>query len=189
MWPTTSFSVHFPSAYRYAPWGFRHGNPSELAKTLRSGINQSNTPINANQPLVNGEFPLDKKKLDQIFGKEGSLSNGVYKISFPRSEQIKENGMVIPPSMGTSTAINFQPTGGQNAAITGDFVLTAEEVNSVIRVLRKHDIEVEAVHNHMLFEEPHLLFVHFWANDDAEKLAKGLRKAVEKTNSKLPDKD
>lgn len=104
-------------------------------------------------------------------------------------KKIKENGMVIPPSMGTSTAINFQPTGGQNAAITGDFVLTAEEVNPVIRVLRNHDIEVEAVHNHMLFEEPRLFFVHFWANDYGEKLAKGLRKVIEKINSKLPDKD
>lgn len=162
-----------------------YGNPTELAKTLRSGIEQSNTPIKAAGPSVKEEFSLDKEQLDHIFGKEGSVSNGVYKISFPRPEQIKENGMVIPPSMGTSTAINFQPTSGEKAAITGDFVLTAEEVNPVIRVLRNHDIEVEAVHNHMLFEEPRLFFVHFWANDDAEKLAKGLLEAIKKNEYKI----
>jgi len=90
----------------------------------------------------------------------------------------------IPPSMGTATAINFQPTGPGRAAITGDFVLIASEVNPVIRALRENGIQVTAVHSHMLTEEPRLFFMHFWANDDALKLAHGLSKAVGKTNSK-----
>jgi hypothetical protein len=161
-----------------------HGDPVKLAKVLRSGIDQSNTPIENPSNQSTQSFSLNKEVLDDILGKEGNISNGIYKMSFPRAEEIKENGMTIPPSMGTSTAINFQPTNGGNAAITGDFVLIAEEVNPVIKTLQENNIEVEAVHNHMLFEKPRLFFVHFWANDNAEKLAEGLRAAVDKTNVK-----
>jgi hypothetical protein len=86
--------------------------------------------------------------------------------------------MDVPPPMGSANAINFQPTGGGKAAITGDFVLTANEVNPVLRALREHGIEVTAIHNHMLDDQPHLYFVHFWANDDAKKLAEGLKAAL-----------
>jgi hypothetical protein len=161
-----------------------HGSPLALAKALRSGITKSQTPINNdNQSDATDQFSLNKEQLDKVFDKIGTISNGVYKISFPRSEEILDRGMIIPPSMGTSTAINFQPTGGGKAAITGDFVLTGKEVNTVLRTLRKHGIEVEALHNHMLFEEPRLFFVHFWANDDAVKLAKGLREAIDQAQS------
>ena len=85
--------------------------------------------------------------------------------------------------MGSAIAINFQPTGGGKAAITGDFVLLGKEVNPVMKALRQSGIEVTAVHSHMLTEEPRLFFMHFWANDDATKLAKGLRSAIDQTNS------
>jgi hypothetical protein len=85
--------------------------------------------------------------------------------------------------MGVAIGINFQPTGGGKAAITGDFVLTGEEVNPVIVALRANGIEVTALHSHMLDEQPRLFFMHFWANDDAIKLAKGLRAALDKTAS------
>ena len=88
--------------------------------------------------------------------------------------------------MGTATAINFQPTEGGKAAITGDFVLIGTEVNPVIRALRDNGIQVTAVHSHMLTEEPRLFFMHFWADDDAVKLAKGLRAALDRTNSAKP---
>ena len=80
--------------------------------------------------------------------------------------------------MGVATAINFQPTGGGKAAITGDFVLTAGEVNPVIRTLRDGGIAVTALHSHMLGEEPRLFFLHFWANDEALKLARALHVAL-----------
>src|SRR3546814_18662506 len=102
--------------------------------------------------------------------------------------------------MGSAVAINFQPTGGGKAAITGDFVLTASEVNPVLHALRENGIEVTALHNHMLDDEPRLFFMHFWANDDAQKLAHGLAAALshvavatscgdaqEKTGSAPPD--
>jgi hypothetical protein len=110
------------------------------------------------------------------------VNGGVYQFSVPRAETISDNGMAVPPSMGLATAINFQPTGGGKAAITGDFVLIATEVNPVIRALRENGIEVTAVHSHMLTESPRLFFMHFWANDDAQKLARGLRAALDKMN-------
>jgi hypothetical protein len=85
--------------------------------------------------------------------------------------------------MGTATAINFQPTGDGRAAITGDFVLVANEVDPVLRVLRTNGIEVTALHNHMLNDEPRLFFMNFWANDDAAKLARGLRAALDRMNN------
>jgi len=93
------------------------------------------------------------------------------------------NPEAIPPAMGVAQAINFQPTGGGKAAISGDFVLLKEEVNPVLRALRTHGIEVTAMHNHMLFDEPHLYFMHFWANADAVTLAQGLKAALDLTNS------
>lgn len=103
-------------------------------------------------------------------------------------EKITTGGMEIPPAMGTATAINFQPTGEGKAAISGDFVLLDKEINPVIRALRAHGIDVTAMHNHMLFEQPHLYFMHFWANYDAVKLAHGLSAALDETNSQKPQK-
>jgi biotin operon repressor len=99
----------------------------------------------------------------------------------PRRDPIMEDGMAITPvgPLGAATGINFQPTGGGKAAITGDFVLAASEVNPVIKALRANGIEVTALHSHMLDEQPRLFFMHFWANDDAVKLAKGLRAALD----------
>ena len=111
---------------------------------------------------------------------KGKVNGGVYQFSVPRKDPITEDGMPVPPAMGTAIVINFQPTGGGKAAITGDFVVTAEEVNPMIRALRENGIEVTAIHSHMLDEQPRLFFVHFWANDDAVKLAKGLQAALEK---------
>jgi len=109
---------------------------------------------------------------------KGKAGGGVYAYGIPRAEAPRDGGMALPPAMGAAIAINFQPTGGGKAAITGDFVLTASEVNPVLRTLRENGIEVTALHNHMLDDEPRLFFMHFWANDDAIKLARGLAAAL-----------
>jgi hypothetical protein len=128
---------------------------------------------------------LDTAQLDKLIGAKGQANGGVYQFNVPRTDPIKENDMVMAPvgPMGVAIAINFQPTGGGKAAITGDFVLTNDEVNPVIRALRANGIDVTAVHSHMLDEQPRLFFLHFWAVDDAMKLAKGLRAALDKTAS------
>jgi Domain of Unknown Function (DUF1259) len=160
------------------------GDAVKIAKALHDALALSKTPFSA--PAAGGDqnqdIGIDTKQLDQVMGQAGKVNGGVYQFSVPRAETISDNGMTVPPSMGLATAINFQPTGGGKAAITGDFVLIAAEVNPVIRALRENGIEVTALHNHMLTENPRLFFMHFWANDDAQKLARGLRSALDKMN-------
>jgi hypothetical protein len=92
-----------------------------------------------------------------------------------------ESGMAVTGPLGGANAVNFQPTGNGKAAITGDFLVTGNEVNPLIRALRAGDIEVTAIHSHMLDEQPRMFFIHFWANDDALKLARNIRMALDKT--------
>jgi hypothetical protein len=163
-----------------------HGDPVKLATALRTALAESKTPLTPPAaPATPAPIDLDTAQLDAIIGVKGQANGGVYQFGVPRRDPISENGMQIAPAgpMGVATAINFQPTGGGKAAITGDFVLTGEEVNPVIKALRASGIEVTAVHSHMLTEQPRLIFMHFWANDDAVKLARGLRAALDKTAS------
>lgn len=161
-----------------------HGRAVALAETIHAVLALTGTPLGApaSSPQAQ-DLGMDAKQLDRIIGFAGKANGGVYQFSVPRAEKIMEGRMEVPPSMGVATAINFQPTGGGKAAITGDFVMVAGEVNQVIRALRANKIEVTALHSHMLDEEPRLFFMHFWANDDAVKLAEGLRVALDKTNS------
>ncbi|HKP12469.1 MAG TPA: DUF1259 domain-containing protein [Blastocatellia bacterium] len=160
-----------------------HGHATALAEVLHAVLGLTGTPMGAPAAAPpSQDLGMDTKQLDHIIGFAGKANGGVYQFSVPRAEKIMEGGMEVPPAMGVATAINFQPTGGGKAAITGDFVMTAGEVNEVIRALRVNGIEVTALHSHMLKEEPRLFFMHFWANDDALKLARGLRAALDKTN-------
>jgi len=165
------------------------GDPVTLATALHAALAESKTPLPAAAsgaspvaaPAAPPRLDLDTAALDRALGAKGSNNGGVYQFSIPRAQPVKESGMTVPPSMGSGQAINFQPTGGGKAAITGDFVLAAEEVQGVIKELRAAGIDVTAIHSHMLDEEPRLIFMHFWANDDAIKLAKGLRAALDRT--------
>jgi hypothetical protein len=163
-----------------------HGDPVKLASAIRDALAESKTPLTvaapANPPPA---VDLDTAKLDRIIGVNGKANGGVYQFNVKRRDPITEDGMLLTPvaAMGVAIGINFQPVGEGKAAITGDFVLTSDEVNPVILALRTHGIEVTALHSHMLDEQPRLFFMHFWANDDAVKLAEGLRAALDKTAS------
>jgi hypothetical protein len=163
---------------------FGHGEPGRLAGALRLALAQSGTPLSGvAAPAPQGgsdKIEIDTAAVDQALGHKGKVNAGVYQVSVKRADPVKESGMEVPEAMGSAIAINFQPTGGGRAAITGDFVLTADEVNPVAAAMRQNGIEVTAIHNHMLNDEPRLFFMHFWANDDALKLAKGLRAALDK---------
>jgi hypothetical protein len=159
-----------------------HGDPVKLAAALHAALAESKTPLAAAAPAQPPPIDLDTAALDQMLGAKGTNNGGVYQFGIPRAEPIKEGGMDVPPPMGSANAINFQPTGGGKAAITGDFVLIGKEVNPVLKALREHGIEVTAIHNHMLDDQPHLYFMHFWANDDAKKLAEGLKAALAQIN-------
>jgi hypothetical protein len=162
-----------------------HGNPVKMASVIHDALATSKTPLSANPASAPPEIDLDTAQLDQIIGVKGKNNGGVYAFAVPRRDAISEGGMEVAPAgpLGVAQGINFQPTGSGKAAITGDFVLTGNEVNPVIHALLSNGIEVTAIHSHMLDEQPRLFFMHFWANDDAVKLAKGLRAALDKTAS------
>ncbi|MFL6796155.1 MAG: DUF1259 domain-containing protein [Xanthobacteraceae bacterium] len=163
-----------------------HGDAVSLATTLRAGLAESKTPLTtAAAGAAPPAIDLDTAQLEQIMGVKGTNNGGVYQFGVPRRDPVSEAGVPITPAgpMGVATAINFQPIGAGKAAVTGDFVMTAEEVNPVIQTLRANGIEITALHSHMLDEQPRLFFMHFWANDDALKLARGLRAALDKTAS------
>jgi hypothetical protein len=160
-----------------------HGDPEKMAAVIRSALSASKTPFD--QPATTaGPAPavdLDTAQLDQIMGVKGTATGGVYQFAVPRRDPAMESGMQVNTPLGGANAINFQPTGSGKAAITGDFLVTGNEVNPLIRALRAGDIEVTAIHSHMLDEQPHMFFIHFWANDDAQKLARNVRTALETT--------
>jgi hypothetical protein len=163
-----------------------HGDPVKIAASIRDALAESKTPLSVTAPTAPPPaVDLDTAQLDRIIGVKGQANGGVYQFNVPRRDPVTEEGMQLSPvgPMGVATAINFQPTGSGKAAVTGDFVLTSDEVNPVIKALRSHGINVTALHSHMLDEQPRLFFMHFWANDDAIKLAEGLRAALDKTAS------
>jgi hypothetical protein len=159
-----------------------HGEPVTLAHAVHDALLLSKTPLGNAPAAAAPQVDLDTAMIDGVLGAHGQIAGGVYQIGIPRGDTIKAHGMAIPGAMGSAEAINFQPTGGGKAAITGDFVLIAAEVTPVMRTLRENGIDVTALHNHMLDDQPRVFFMHFWANDDAAKLAKGLRAALDKVN-------
>jgi hypothetical protein len=164
-----------------------HGDAVQLASAIHEALSKSGTPFGqasaTSAPASSGP-QIDQKQVEGALGRTGRVNNGILQVGVARVEKITENGMELLPAMGVSTAINFQPTGEGKAAITGDFVLIGREVNPVLRALREHGIQVTALHNHALGDNPRLFYMHFWANDDAFKLARGLKVALDLTNSK-----
>jgi hypothetical protein len=160
-----------------------HGDPVKMATVIRSALSASKTPFDAPGTTA-GPAPsvdLDTAKLDQIMGVKGNAAGGVYQFAVPRRDPATESGMKVTGPLGGADGINFQPTGNGKAAITGDFLVTGDEVNPLVRALRAGNIEVTAIHSHMLDEQPRMFFIHFWANDDALKLAQGIHNALDTT--------
>jgi hypothetical protein len=155
-----------------------HGDAARIATAIKAALDLTKTPA-PEAPAAASRLDLDTAVIHRTLGYGGKVNGGVYQVSIPRRDTIRMNGEVVPPSMGVATAINFQPTGRGWAAITGDFVMLDGEVNRIIPILRTSGIDVTALHSHMLGEEPRLYFMHFWADNDAGKLAIALRRAID----------
>ena len=185
----TAVHKHLPDESPAIWWTHVHGNgdPVKIAETVKAALALTGTPSQGAPASSSGDSAkateLDTAAINRALGRGGRMSGGVYQVSVPRAETIKARGIDVPASMGTATALNFQPTDGDKAAINGDFVMTADEVQPVIAALEANGIQVVALHNHMLDEEPRLFFMHFWANDDAVKLAHGLKAGLDNINS------
>lgn len=162
-----------------------HGDETRIAAAIRAALERSRTPLDT-VSTAPPALELDTAAIAAALGYSGRAGGGVYGVNVPRAETIREGTNEVPASMGLGSVINFQSTGQGRAAITGDFVLTGGEVNRVIRVLREHGIGITALHSHLIDETPRLYFMHFWANDDAVTLARGLRAALAQTNSRRP---
>jgi hypothetical protein len=160
-----------------------HGDPVQIATTIRSALALTGTPAPTPPPATPPPVDIDTTAVTTALGHPGRANGGVWQVNVPRQETIRSGGMEVPPSMGLASAINFQPTGNGRAAITGDFVLLGSEVNPVIKALGSSGIAVTSLHSHMLDEEPRLFFMHFWANADAATLARGLKTALDLTKS------
>jgi hypothetical protein len=184
----TAVHKHLP-AHSPALW-WTHveakGNPVNIAETVHAALGLTGTPAARPAPHQPQPLGIDTGAISHALGYEGKVNGGVYQVSIPRSETIRASGIDVPGPMGTATVLNFQPTGGGKAAINGDFVMKADEVEDVVRALESSGIHVVALHNHMRDEEPRLFFLHFWANDDAVKLTRGLGAALGKMNVKKP---
>lgn len=160
-------------------------DPAALAQGVQAALDATAIPAPA-PPGPQPPIDLDTAGIDQALGRKGTADGGIYKFSIARKETITDDGHVLPPTFGVTTAINFQPLGGGRAAINGDFVMTAPEVQKVIQALRTGGIDLVEVHNHSLTEQPRLFYMHFWAVDDGVTLAKALRPALDATNLQPP---
>jgi hypothetical protein len=166
-----------PSIMYVHYWG--RGLAPSLAQSLKQALGQSNTPIapqTSPTPNAPPDFPADK--IQETIGLRGAVNNGVLALAQPRPETIQMMGVTLPPSMGMATAINFQSADGGKVAATGDFVMTADEVNKVARALRANDIAITALHNHLVHGAPELYFMHFWGEGDPVAVASGLKAAL-----------
>jgi hypothetical protein len=161
------------------------GDAGQLATILRKALGNSKTPIGTPAPVASDAAPWFKPPVERAMGRTGTVSGGVLAFSVPRAgDETAGGGMAIPPSMGTGEVVNFQDAGNNRVATTGDFSLTAEEVNSVLITLREHGIDVTALHSHMLDDSPRLFYMHFWAVGDPTQIAAGLKAALDKVKTR-----
>ncbi|MGQ4600018.1 DUF1259 domain-containing protein [Nocardia sp. R6R-6] len=162
------------------------GDPAKIAQGLKAALDATAIAPAAAPPAQQPPVDIDTAGVIAALGRTGTVDGGLYKYNIARAETITDNNMVVPPTFGVTTVINFQPLGDGRAAINGDFVMTGNEVQKVIEALRKGNIAIVEVHNHSLTETPRLFYAHYWAVDDAVTLATALRPALDATNLQPP---
>jgi hypothetical protein len=123
---------------------------------------------------VAGNFDVDA--LADIVGHAATVADGVVKFTIGRAGQM--HGQTIGASMGLTTWAAFSGSDA-HAAIDGDFIMSAEEVQPVLRALRDAGLHVVALHNHMMAEQPAFYFTHYWGKGPAVELARGFRNAMD----------
>jgi hypothetical protein len=158
------------------------GDPTQLAQGLKAALDATAIAPAAAPPAQQPPIDLDTTGIDTALGRKGTPDNGIYKFTAARTDTITDDGHLVPPGFGVTTGINFQPVGGGQAAINGDLVMTAPEVQNVIKALRKGGIAIVELHNHSLTDNPRLFYLHYWAVQDGVALAKTLRTALDVTN-------
>ncbi|OIJ95482.1 hypothetical protein BIV25_20285 [Streptomyces sp. MUSC 14] len=164
-------------------WAHLHamGDPLKLARGLKSALNATAIPPASPPPATEPPVDLDTAGISRALGRKGTAEGGIYRFTIARHQSVDDGTHVLPAALGLTTGINFQPLGGDKAAVDGDFVMTAPEVQHVIRALRRGGIDIVELHNHSLDDRPRLFYLHFWAAADAVTLARALRPALDAT--------
>jgi Domain of Unknown Function (DUF1259) len=162
-----------------------NGSAAHLASSLRLCLAASKTPLGKPAAAAEPSAPPSwVKTVEDAVGRKGSFKGGVLSFGVARADAVTMSGMTIAPPEGVAEAINFQEAGPGKVATTGDFVLTAAEVNPVLSALEDHHIQVTALHSHMLTEEPRLFFMHFWAVGNSQSVAEGIKAALSHASTK-----
>lgn len=159
---------------------FASGDAEKIAATLRDALDRTNTPAagaGASANTMEKPFP-DEQVIESVLGKKGAVHGAVLAFSFPGEHAISMRGKTLPPSMGMATAINFQPS-KSGVAATGDFVVQEAQTQALLSALAKGDVQITAMHNHLLEDEPRMVFIHFWAEGSAKRVASSLRSALD----------
>jgi len=165
--------------------GFGTGDPVKLARALYKALSQS-----TKTPFGHGEEPpgnpgFDAKRVADIIGGEGELTNGILTVSVERKETFKQRGVKLKPAMEIESMFKFQSIGGGKVATNDEFVLLKDEVDAVARALRKRGFMVTALHNHELDIQPELYYIHSWATGSPTDLARDIHAVLELTKSKF----
>jgi hypothetical protein len=154
---------------------------AQKAKAILDKVAESRGHSPAAASVADVPYSIEAKRLDDILGYKGELSKGVYKYTIGRPDvSLKEHGITVTTFLGFNTWAAFQGT-PDHAAVAGDFTMLENEVAPVIKALVENGIEVVAVHNHMVHEQPRIFFLHYWGVGNAEQLAKGLKAALDQT--------
>lgn len=180
----TALHKHLPAHEPDVWWVHLHAHgddPVAVADGLRSAFDRTGTPP-AEDPRPAPAIDLDTAAVDAVMGVEGTADGGIHKSAYVRRETVTDGHLVLPPGLGSTTSVNFQPLGGGRAALSGDLVMTADEVQPALTALRRGGVDLVEVHHHHLTEEPRLFFVHFWAVGDALEFAGAVRRAVDVTD-------
>jgi hypothetical protein len=175
------FSFDEPKVYFMHIGG--EGEPAKMAaavknvwdaiKKVRAKEGQPATKFAGDTPKA---VTITAEKIEKILGQNSQSQDGVVKVTIGREGTM--HGMKVGGSMGLTTWAAFSGS-DELAAVDGDFIMTAEEVQPVLRALRKANLHVVALHNHMVGEQPSFYFVHFWAKGSTEDLATGLKSALD----------
>jgi hypothetical protein len=159
-----------------------HGAAADLAAKIKPALALigKNPPRNASQ--VSGrsiEGKLDVAQLAKIIGTEGEQNGAVYKITIGRSDlALKEMGATINARMGLNTWAAFYGSDSE-AVVAGDVAMVDAEVTPVLKALRSNGLDVVAIHHHMTGTQPTIIFLHYWGKGEAQKLARGVKAAVD----------
>ena len=158
------------------------GSPGALAEGIKKALSQTATPMPPAPASPSPALQLDTRKIEQIIGHSGQLGDGVFKITVGRAG-VTMSGMELTSSMGVNSWAAFMGS-DERAHVAGDIVMTSREVPGVIQAMRQGGVDIVAVHNHMLTEEPRTFFLHYWGTGPAAHLAKTVRAAFDQVRAR-----